>query len=103
MTTEIRPTPETDALKWRYREFEPFTNTPIFDLAEKLERERDSAKTLNRSLLDQLEVKDAQLEAMREAIKDAHRAICDLRLHVSEDCDPSLANLALAKLKPLLP
>jgi hypothetical protein len=43
----------------------------------------------------------AEMQALRDAVKEARRAICDLRLHVSEDCDQSQANLALAKLKTL--
>jgi len=69
MTTEIRPTPECDGNL-------SYGGTLVTaDFARKLERERDSAKTLNRTLLDQLEAKDAQIEAMREAIKDAHYAL----------------------------
>ena len=66
---EIRPTPETDQAwaKW------PYAGPGVHaNFARKLERERDEAKALNRTLLDQLEAKDAQIEAMREAIKDAH-------------------------------
>jgi len=68
----IQPTPETDEAwaKW------PYAGPGVHaNFARKLERERDSAKTLNRSLLDQLEAKDAQIEAMREAIKDANYAL----------------------------
>lgn len=55
---------------------------------EHLERELNSAKAEN--------------EAMRDVIKDALRAIYDLRLHASDDCDQSLANLAITKLQPFL-
>ena len=59
----IQPTPETDEAwaKW------PYAGPGVHaNFARKLERERDSAKTLNRTLLDQLEAKDAQIEALRE-------------------------------------
>lgn len=70
MSTELRPTPETDSYSSGYPSYLEWLN-----FARNLERERDSAKTLNRSLLDQLESKDAQIEAMREAIKDAYYAL----------------------------
>ena len=73
MNTEIRPTPETDdaARKGAYLTHGEYPETcgkqiVHIDFARNLERERDSAKSLNRSLLDQLEAKDAQIEAMRE-------------------------------------
>ena len=61
------------------------------DFARNLERERDSAKTLNRSLLDQLEAKDAQIEAMRNAIRFTL---------TNHNLDPEAC---LDKLKSLLP
>lgn len=100
------PTPETDQAwaKW------PYAGPGVHaNFARKLERERDEAQERAESKhglwmaeLSRVTELEKQLEAMREAIREAHGAICDLRLHVSEDCDQSLANLALAKLQPFL-
>ena len=137
MTTEIRSTPETDQAwaKW------PYAGPGVHaNFARKLERERDEAKALNRTLLDQLEAKDAQieamrhcsrssrmssvcreknaqLEAMREAIKDAHYALgyvynggagsCAFPFRTDDDlCSENRFHHvkdALDALKPLLP
>ena len=75
MTTEIRPTPETDAQCYDCEylggmggkftadagKLRPDGEHVPADFARKLERERDEARE--------------QLEAMREAIKDAHYAL----------------------------
>lgn len=74
MSTELRPTPETDAMSCRILHRELCDA----DFARKLERERNSAKTLNRTLLDQLEAQAVRIEAMREAIKEACEALADL-------------------------
>lgn len=67
MTTESEPTPQTNATEAVCLTLDPETRWLLMrDLAARLERERDSAKTLHRSLLDQLEAKDAQIEALRE-------------------------------------
>ena len=105
----IQPTPETDEAwaKW------PYAGPGVHaNFARKLERERDSAKTLNRTLLDQLEAKDAQLETMREAINAANVGLQSAMQYILNL--PYFGNLeelettekvqaALAKLKPLLP
>lgn len=80
MSTELRPTPECDANAFVARkmvngEYHGLHDAIPLALGKKLERERDSAKTLNRSLLDQLEAKDAQIEAMRKAIKEAYESL----------------------------
>lgn len=134
MSTEIRPTPETDAADTiPYMDGDELTWWVKKDFARKLERERDSAKLLNRSLLDQLEAKDAeldanglvlqklqderdayidkfeqaekQLEAMRDAIKEAYDAIKAVPLEYDARFFRAgkWSEAALAKLKPLLP
>jgi hypothetical protein len=92
----LQPTPETDALHAK----QGLTHASYRDFARKLERERDSAKTLNRLLLDQLEAQATlleavrherdntweKLEAMREAIKDAHYALDYVYNHGEGSC-----------------
>lgn len=56
--------------------------------ARQLERELNAAKAEN--------------EAMLDAVAVANYAICDLRLFASSECDMSLSNRALTKLKPFL-
>jgi len=80
-------------------------HTVVLEAEGKRDRERDSAKTPIRSLLDQLEAKNAQIEAMRDAIKEAYGALeaCSENIgsryaKLSDDADA-----AIAKLKPLLP
>lgn len=95
-TTTQRPTPETDQAwaKW------PYAGPGVHaNFARKLERERDEARE--------------QLEAMREAIKGAHRALTDVELRGREfeegHCPyalasylQSIADRALKKLQPFL-
>lgn len=70
----------------------------------KLERERDSAKTLNRLLLDQLEAQAVQLEGMRKAMREA--AVIVAQIPVAYDHRffraGQWANAALAQLQPHL-
>ena len=71
----IQPTPETDEAwaKW------PYAGPGVHaNFARKLERERDSAKTLNRTLLDQLEAQAVQLEAMRKAMREAAAIVAQI-------------------------
>lgn len=122
----IQPTPETDAAFWH-------GGVAVdADFARKLERERDSAKTLNRSLLDQLEAKDAeldanglvlqklqherdayidkfeqaekQLEAMREAMREAAAIVAQIPVAYDHRFFRAgqWANVALAQLQPHL-
>lgn len=114
----LQPTPETDEAwaKW------PYAGPGVHaNFARKLERERDSAKTLNRTLLDQLEAQAAlleavrherdntweKLEAMREAIKEAEALLVAVDNGAQQDVGGvnwyDARNAALAKLKPLLP
>ena len=117
MSTELRPTPETDdaARKGAYHAHGEYPETcgkqiVHIDFARRLERERDSAKTLNRTLLDQLEAQAVQLEAMREAIGVASAALEEAdgsSYHVEGDAclTKSAKNqreVALAKLQPFL-
>lgn len=60
-------TPDTDKAFEAYARGACGTAYLCARMAE-IETQRDSAKTLNRSLLDQLEVQAVQIEAMREAI-----------------------------------
>lgn len=119
----LQPTPETDEAwaKW------PYAGPGVHaNFARKLERQRNSAKQLNRNLLDQLEAqaaqleamrqereqwrmssvcreKDAQIETMREAIKEAHRFIRDIvKNHECGDDTDASGEAALAKLHPFL-
>ena len=90
-----QPTPETDAV-WQ-------NGANILDHARNLERQRDRAVTLNRSLLDQLESKDVQLEAMREAIGVAQSTLQSIYLDDIFDVTMrEIAKSALAKLQPFL-
>lgn len=103
MTTEIRPTPITNAFRASiengiHAEWEEYTNDQWQGLASKLERQRDSAKTLNRSLLDQLEAQAVQLEAMREAIGAAYES---LNVSTTFGTTPK-QDQARAKLQPFL-
>jgi hypothetical protein len=94
-----RPTPETDQAwaKW------PYAGPGVHaNFARKLERERDEARDRAESKhglwmaeLSRVTELEKQLEAMREAIREAH-ACLDAR--ASE-----LIESALAKLQPLLP
>lgn len=124
-------TPDTDAA---FRDGYTFCREdmrPAVEFCANLERERDSAKTLNRLLLDQLEAQATlleavrherdntweKLEAMREAIKDAHYALDYVYNHGEGSCafpyrtDDDLCSEnrfhhvkdALDALKPLLP
>ena len=122
-TTPPRPTPETDACISTMR------GESIFDLCKKLERERDEAIIKYTGEADELErqrnqviakceearrerdeARD-QLQAMREAIREALKAIVDLH----NDDFPSggdfsdtaidafnKGNAALAKLQPFI-
>lgn len=100
-TTTQRPTPETDAAEINLGsacgQFSEWYVKP--DFARKLERERDEARE--------------QIEAMREAIKGAHRALTDVELRGREfeegHCPyalasylQSIADRALKKLQPFL-
>lgn len=67
----------------------------VVEEVKQLERGVESAKTLNRSLLDQLEAKDAQIEALRDAVEKLRDS-----LEVGKDsvatwdwCTKMLANL----------
>lgn len=91
-TTPETPTPETDA-------FKRTVGTVWHDFAEKLERERDAAM--------------AEIEAMREAIREAHDAFVDLSEYWNKDQnEKAMADAcwhtvetssdALAKLKPFI-
>ena len=117
MKTELRPTPESDdaARKGAYLTHGEYPETcgkqiVHIDFARKLESERDSAKTLNRTLLDQLEAKDAQIEAMREAIKEAAHTMGNLIIAKRGGMQPANALIdatlhakaTLAKLQPFL-
>ena len=97
----IQPTPETDEAwaKW------PYAGPGVHaNFARKLERERDTAKTLNRSLLDQLEAQAVQIEAMRKAMREA--AVIVAQIPVAYDHRffraGQWANAALAQLQPHL-
>lgn len=122
MSTELRPTPECDASVFMARkmvngEYHGLYDAIPLELGKKLERERDSAKTLNRTLLDQLEARAVRIEAMREAIKDAHYALayiyndgagsCAFPFRTDDDlCSENRFHHvkdALDALKPLLP
>lgn len=99
MSTELRPTPECDANAFVASKAAAFVVRKIvggehhglydaipLKLGETLERERDSAKKLNRTLLDQLEAQAVQIKAMREAIKDAHYALDYVYNHGEGSC-----------------
>ena len=71
----IEPTPETDQAWARW----PYAGPGVHaNFARKLERERDTAKTLNRSLLDQLEAQAVQIEAMRKAMREAAAIVAQI-------------------------
>ena len=55
-----------------------------------------------RQLERELNAATAENEAMLDAVAVANYAICDLRLFASSECDMSLSNRALNKLKPFL-
>ncbi len=95
----IQPTPETDEAwaKW------PYAGPGVHaNFARKLERERDSAKTLNRSLLDQLEAQAVQLEAMRKAMREAAAIVAQIPVAYDHRFFRAgqWANAALAQLQP---
>ncbi len=95
----IQPTPETDQAwaKW------PYAGPGVHaNFARKLERERDSAKTLNRSLLDQLEAQAVQLEAMRKAMREAAAIVAQIPVAYDHRFFRAgqWANAALAQLQP---
>ena len=97
----IQPTPETDEAwaKW------PYAGPGVHaNFARKLERERDSAKTLNRSLLDQLEAQAVQLEAMRKAMREAAAIVAQIPVAYDHRFFRAgqWANAALAQLQPHL-
>lgn len=76
MSTEIRPTPETDAAFWH-------GGVAVdADFARKLERERDEALALAKNYSErwtaECKTLRGQIEAMREAIKEACEALADL-------------------------
>ena len=97
----IQPTPETDEAwaKWPYAGPGAHAN-----FARKLERERDSAKTLNCSLLDQLEAQAVQLEAMRKAMREAAAIVAQIPVAYDHRFFRAgqWANAALAQLQPHL-
>lgn len=95
----IQPTPETDEAwaKW------PYAGPGVHaNFARKLERERDSAKTLNRTLLDQLEAQAVQLEAMRKAMREAAAIVAQIPVAYDHRFFRAgqWANAALAQLQP---
>lgn len=95
----IQPTPETDEAwaKW------PYAGPGVHaNFARKLERERDSAKTLNRLLLDQLEAQAVQLEAMRKAMREAAAIVAQIPVAYDHRFFRAgqWANAALAQLQP---
>lgn len=95
----IQPTPETDEAwaKW------PYAGPGVHaNFARKLERERDSAKTLNRSLLDQLEAQAVQLEAMRKAMREAAAIVSQIPVAYDHRFFRAgqWASAALAQLQP---
>ena len=97
----IQPTPETDEAwaKW------PYAGPGVHaNFARKLERQRDSAKTLNRSLLDQLEAQAVQIEAMRKAMREAAAIVAQIPVAYDHRFFRAgqWANAALAQLQPHL-
>lgn len=95
----IQPTPETDEAwaKW------PYAGPGVHaNFARKLERERDSAKTLNRTLLDQLEAQAVQLEAMRKAMREAAAIVAQIPVAYDHRFFRAgqWANAALVQLQP---
>ena len=97
----IQPTPETDEAwaKW------PYAGPGVHaNFARKLERERDTAKTLNRSLLDQLEAQAVQIEAMRKAMREAAAIVAQIPVAYDHRFFRAgqWANAALAQLQPHL-
>lgn len=83
MKTEIRPTPETDALHAK----QGLTHASYRDFASKLERERDEALALATNYSErwtaECKTLRGQIEAMREAIKKAYEALAKM-LHRDE-------------------
>lgn len=97
----IQPTPETDEAWARW----PYAGPGVHaNFARKLERERDSAKTLNRTLLDQLEAQAVQLEAMRKAMREAAAIVAQIPMAYDHRFFRAgqWANAALAQLQPHL-
>lgn len=95
----IQPTQETDEAwaKW------PYAGPGVHaNFARKLERERDSAKTLNRSLLDQLEAQAVQIEVMRKAMSEAAAIVAQIPVAYDHRFFRAgqWANAALAQLQP---
>lgn len=85
-TPTTRPTPETDDfILYMVR-----TDHNWRKFARGLERQRDEARE--------------QMQAMREAIKEAHEALKELRSFYIEfiNLPPCAANAALTKLQPFL-
>ena len=98
-----QPTPETDANEKLINQFTGCHLHASSDFARNLERQRNRAVTLNRSLLDQLEAKDVQLEAMREANGVAQSTLQSIYLDDIFDATMrEIAKTALAKLQPFL-